>query len=255
MVSSSRKKNKGRDRKAKKAETEKRARVRDKWLGWATGEDKFTGAKIQCDHGCGEIPNDIDHPVSKFLDDFVAYRDANANIPLDTGMVMRDILQTHPQIWNDDRYREMTIRILTSMGTNMLLIVLGDQDKGTSWAIDMARSIVILECYNAVAGSLQMALCSQVAALKRRDLYVVSSSRRDALKFFSKRTACSCLKKMHQEARRTLPNMGVCWGCLEEKKRVSLSVCSKCMTAQYCSRECQVTHWPKHDCKRRYTYS
>ena len=70
MVSSSRKKNKGRDRKDKKAEAE-RARVRDKWLGWAIGEDKVTGEKIQCDHGCGAIPNDLDHPVSGFLNDFV----------------------------------------------------------------------------------------------------------------------------------------------------------------------------------------
>ena len=147
------------------------------------------------------------------------------------------------------------------MGSNMLLLARGNKDKATHWAIDhwaidIARSIVILECYNivTVTGSLEAALNSQVAAIKRRNLHMVSSSRRDALKFYSKRVSCSCLKKMHQEARKTIPKTGLCWGCVNEKKRVSLSICSNCMIAQYCSRECQVTHWPKHDCKRRYTY-
>ena len=53
----SRKKSKGKDRKAKKLVAE-RAKVYDKWLTWATGEDKVMGEKIQCDHGRGEIPND-----------------------------------------------------------------------------------------------------------------------------------------------------------------------------------------------------
>ena len=128
-----------------------------------------------------------------------------------------------------------------------MLLIVGDNDQVTHWALDIARSIVVLEHHH--TGSLQMALCSQAAAFKRRDLYVVSSSRRDALKFFSKRTSCSCLKKMHREARRTLPKMGVCWGCLEEKKRVSLSVCSNCMITQYCSRKCQVADWPRHKTK------
>jgi len=74
----------------------------------------------------------------------------------------------------------------------------------------------------------------------------VSSDMRDALKFFRKRTACKCLKKLHLEARKTTPKMGRCGNCSQEKERVSLSVCSRCMATQYCSRECQVAAWPKH---------
>ncbi len=70
-----------------------------------------------------------------------------------------------------------------------MLLIVGDNDQVTHWALDIARSIVVLEHYYKggpsiiITGSLQMALCSQAAAFKRRDLYVVSSSRRDALKF------------------------------------------------------------------------
>ena len=67
MVSSSRKKTKGRERKAKKAEAE-RARVRNSWLGWAAGDKKVTGITTKCNHGC-LVPSE-DHPVSTFMDGF-----------------------------------------------------------------------------------------------------------------------------------------------------------------------------------------
>ena len=55
---------------------------------------------------------------------------------------------------------------------------------------------------------------------------------------------------MHLETRKKEPKMGNCYTCNNEMERVSLSVCSRCMIEQYCSRECQVAAWPKHkeDC-------
>ena len=73
---------------------------------------------------------------------------------------------------------------------------------------------------------------------KRRDLG--EGNTRDLLKFFSKRTTCSCLKNMYSEARKNMPKMGKCSYCDGVKERRLLSVCSKCRINQYCSRECQV---------------
>jgi hypothetical protein len=58
------------------------------------------------------------------------------------------------------------------------------------------------------------------------------------------------LKKMHLEARKTIPKVGFCWHCKDEKERVLLSVCSRCMIDQYCSRECQLANLSGHkkDC-------
>ena len=67
-----------------------------------------------------------------------------------------------------------------------------------------------------------------------------SSIRRDCLKFYRKRISCKCLKKMHLEARKSETKMGICWHCKAERERTTLSVCSKCMIRQYCSRECQI---------------
>jgi len=92
---------------------------------------------------------------------------------------------------------------------------------------------------------------SRRVQMKVRDLRLGTSSiSRDALKFYSKRVSCSCLKSKHQKARRTIPKTGRCLNCNEEMERVALSVCGRCMVMQYCSKECQVFHWPKHkdDC-------
>ena len=50
--------------------------------------------------------------------------------------------------------------------------------------------------------------------------------------------------------------MGKCTYCHEEKERASLSVCSRCMISEYCSRECSISAWPSHklDCNVYYEY-
>ena len=245
MVSTSRKKNKGKDRKAKKIEAE-RARVREMWLGWAKGKDKVTGEKIQCDHGRIAVPNDLDHPVSMFMNDLITYRSSD-NVAYSTVRMLCDTLQTNPQVWNDNVYREMVVSILTSMGTNLLLMETGDRERGVLWALDFAKSIAILENQD-VTGSFEAAISSQKVAMKRRDLGAPTrSSRRDALKFFSKRVPCSCLKERYQNERKSTPKTGQCDHCNKEMERVALAVCSRCMIDQYCSRECQVAAWTKHE--------
>ena len=84
------------------------------------------------------------------------------------------------------------------------------------------------------------------------------SIKRDLLKFYRKRMSCKCLKRMHLNARKTIPKMGRCAHCQAEKVRASLHVCSECMISQYCSKECQVAGIPVHEpyCSihRRYAF-
>ena len=119
-------------------------------------------------------------------------------------------------------------------------------DVDVSWPVCLAQSIVLLEHYN--GNDIDSVFNSRVVASTNRDLDPgVSSVRRDTLKFFRKRTSCKCLKKMHLEARKTNPKMGMCWNCNQEKERIHLSVCSSCMINQYCSTQCQVADWPRHE--------
>jgi len=99
-----------------------------------------------------------------------------------------------------------------------------------------------------------LAKYNRIVASKDRDLGERHSSKnnRDVMKFYRKRMNCSCLKKMHLEARKTIPKMGKCDHCGVVKERALLMVCSRCMIDQYCSRECQVLASPKHreDCDK-----
>ena len=245
MVSSSRKKSKGKERKAKKVEAEK-GKTRELWLGWAKGFS-YGIPTISCKHGCDDvlIPNKhLDHPlISSFMDDFTNRWLREVTTVKD---MIKSLFQTHQQLLNDDIYKQIAIIILTRMGTNLLLV----KPQDTIRASILARSIIALEHYDN-GDSLERAIHSRQVQTKLRDLDMsVSSNRRDVLKFYSKRVSCSCLKAMHQEAKRTQPKMGRCECCMSEKKRVDLSVCSLCMVTHYCSRECQVDDWSEHikDC-------
>ena len=256
MVSTSRKKNKGKDRKAKKeaskAETE-RVRARELWLGWAVGKERITGTTITCDHGFGLdlVSIELDQPITSFLDELFT---GNNVAKFDS------IFLTHPQLFNDERLKKKVINILTSIGTSLLSknrneYVCGDREHvATGWALLVARSIVVLE-HHTVNGRLEDVLRSREVAKKRRDFdlgITANSGRRDTLKFYSKRASCSCLKGIHQMVRATQPKIGRCHWCNQMRDRKALSVCSRCMISQYCSRKCQVSAWDEHkeDCKQ-----
>ena len=248
MVSrTSRKKNKGKERKAKKEETE-RVRKRLAWWGFA-GEKKTERTYIRCNHGLGDIPmsdnqglipNDSDHPILNFLDDFLG--NVQVNFPPENLFIAS---RPHTTILKNSAYREIIVNAMIKMGTNMMLLTNGDSISLS--VLSLAKSICVLEHY---VDSMNAALSNREVQTKLRDLH--TGSRRDALKFYSKRVSCSCLKSMHQEARRTEPKMGRCHHCKKEKERVALSVCSRCMITQYCSKECHVAHWSEHkvDCDK-----
>ena len=235
MPPSSRKRNKGKDRKAK--QLAKKEEVAHSF--WRDGLNTISN----CEHGFPKISTD-NHPVSSFMDQFYmnsCYKNMNVKDNL------MDLNKSHPQIFENEGYRKLVLAVLTRIGTNMLL---GGVDV---WPIILAHSIVFLEHYNDKAWELDDlgVIIERVLLSKWRDINIHASSvTRDCLKFFRKRISCKCLKNMHLEARKTTPKMGLCCNCNIEMERVLLSVCSRCMVYQYCSRECQVAHWSEHvrDC-------
>ena len=230
----SRKKNKGKERKAKKEEN-KKAERRSRWEGIARGEDENNKKVMQCDHGCTvEIPDSLDHPVANFMDELFAKGDWAT----DDWFLC---LCSNANLWSNDNYRNMTTDILLIIGANLLL---GSTITNVPAVIAIASAIVFLENCNETK-LMNEVIYSRGVAAKIRDIR--GGNMRDVLKFYSKRTSCSCLKKVYSDARKTLPKVGKCFHCEETKERASLSVCSKCRINHYCSRECQVAHWPCHE--------
>ena len=251
----SRKRNKGKERKAKKAELELerieiesqreavrnhwliRAEVRDVWQEFARGEGEVRQIhwSVECNHGTSlVIPDDVNHPVTSFMDSLflhVAHNPNNVNVE----KYLRDTFTRHQEVWDNKRYREMAVNIFIAIGTNSML----SKKRADSF---LAHAIVVLENYDGINKTLN----GPVIAAKLRDLLGSSAKHRDELKFYRKRTTCSCLKDMHLEARKTLPKLGICHHCGEEKERRLLMVCGKCKISQYCSKECQSASWPAH---------
>ena len=240
----SRKRNKGKERKAKKAEKEaeiERTKRRQTWQYWVTGECNIMG-EITCNHGfdVSMILNNKNHPVPYFLDTFFINSEKGRICSL---VNLRDTFQLHPAVWNNASHRQMARNLLVCIVTNVLLLL--ETDKGIKSASYMSDAIIVLEKFHETAGDIDLAFYSRTAGSKRRD-NVGDNMIRDLLKLYSKRITCSCLKKMYSEARKTLPKVASCESCDEVMERSSLMVCSKCRVHQYCCRECQVTAWPEH---------
>ena len=242
MPSSSRKRNKGKERKAKKAENEKFT-MRDVWLCMLAPQEG-------CDHGCNMIP-DVDHPVSNFMNDFFIKLTV-----MDGGIFLLNSFERYPQVWNDDGLRNILLDVLLRLGANMLV---NDDAIATNMyspmsiapsrccpALRVAATILVLEQYGKT-NNFNLALVGRTTSSKRHFLATeTSSSFRDVSKFYRKRVSCKCLKRMHLEARKTIPKMGKCNHCQVEKERAYLSVCGTCRAFHYCSRECQVAALPNH---------
>ena len=233
----SRKRNKGKERKAKKeADKMEREReiVRNTWVGYARGVDEDGKVISQCNHGLDLTIPDNNHPVINFIDALVVYGAKNRNMLVEK--YFRDTFTTQQELWRNKRYRETAVNIFIAIGTNCIL----SRERVDSF---LAYAIVALDSYDG-SGNFDSVVYNRVLATKMRDIHF--GTKRDLLKFFRKRITCKCLKEMHLEARKTLPKTGVCNHCEQEKERSLLMVCSSCRIAQYCSRECQVAGWSRH---------
>ena len=188
---------------------------------------------IECDHGCAitTMPNEPKHPVCNFINELFMCK-----------VHWMTQLNLHLQVWENEDNRKMTINILLSIGTNLLLSSNTNIPMKVSFLA--ADAIAALENYDGTVDMMGV-LLSRVVDTKRRDLG--GGKMRDMLKFFSKRTSCSCLKELYSEARKAMPKTGHCFHCRKEVERRLLPVCSECKVVQYCSRECQVAHWPVHE--------
>ena len=247
MPSSSRKKNKGKGRKAKKEEAD-RLKVYNTWKGLVQGI--FMRSPIHCNHGLVEVP-DISHPVSRFMHSFF-WGDTGRR---DSFILSDAIQQQHEDVWNNECYRKMSVQMLICIAATNLI---GNKQHGLSFAFRLTNLVLYLENYEETLGlddsdgNYRLAKYNHTVASKNRDVGFDIISRRDVIKFYRKRMNCKCLKKMHLEARKILPKLGQCHHCKVEKERTLLMVCSRCRIYQYCSRKCQVAASPKHreDCDK-----
>ena len=222
----SRKRNKGKERKLKKEAAEAASK---RWRVWAAPMP-LGAANAQCNHGCAMLPPP-DHAVSRFMNTFESL------IRKDALHLMKNMFEICPEVWKVNEHRQLAINLFLRMGTNLILSQGVDNR-----AVRIARSILFLECYD---GTDNFRHAFQDAMLKG-SVYFHSCGERDALKFYSKRLPCPCLKQQYKQARKSLPKVGLCVQCEKNMERSNLMTCGRCKVVQFCSRGCQVANWPNH---------
>lgn len=105
----SRKRNKGKQRRAKKEEAKIEALSQATlWRRWVRGTQE-----AHCNHGCIAIPPP-DHAVSRYMDAFDEALDGRCRV-VAAAFMRNEKFEEHSEILNNAEYRQMVIDILLAM--------------------------------------------------------------------------------------------------------------------------------------------
>jgi len=226
----SRKRSKGKERKAKAALSVKVSHweIMAKW-----GENN-----LFCSHSEMDlvIP-ESSHPVYGFISALYSFDGPARPQWYD---VIKILYNQYPLVFESDAYKKSAQSILLAFAVNTIL----REDAYTAPNI-VSAVLLVLENFNG-SKDFESAYWSVAPAI--RDItfnYYSIRSARDALKFYSKRIDCSCLNEKYARTK-GWKKTGECYNCLEHLERKKLMVCSRCRVNQYCSDKCHREAWPIH---------
>ncbi|EJK53457.1 hypothetical protein THAOC_27110 [Thalassiosira oceanica] len=120
---------------------------------------------------------------------------------------------------------------------------------GENWFHSFCAKYEVAICYMVSALEL-LGTYSDLTVVKMRyaktSCRLAGGNRRDVVKFVAKRLPCTCMKTLHCATKRKVKKVAHCQGCEKPFPRSQLFVCTGCMLAEYCSRECQRADWLDH---------
>jgi len=197
----SRKRLKGRQRKAIKAASKESAWVQlTRW-----GERNVA---VQCNHGCEIIPQS-GHIVYSFIQSVFDEMSVQGELSVATFTLAS--YKNEPQLWHNTKNRKMAVDILRSMGTNIIL------NGGIENAKILATMSSFLEHFKS-----EYKLAYLSALPISRDIQ--NGNDRDVMRNFHRKIACSCLKNVYKQSK-CQPKVGCCSNCAKTFRRDSLMLC------------------------------
>jgi len=141
-------------------------------------------------------------------------------------------------VWKDLSKLEWMTSFFVTEGTKQLL-----QGNET-----MARHSAVMA--NHFEQSMAIANGDQLEILSTKMVELLNGDVKTLVKYYRQRIPCGCLDDKHEEVK-SVTRLGFCCnaacpipGRVVERKK--MLCCTQCCVANYCSRECQVAHWPNH---------
>lgn len=252
MMMPSRKRNKGRARKANNADIGSAKKDSSSGGGPKNNDVElmtkmFSSTKMmmvddekkECNHGCCQpVPSCCRKLLEKFPD--LEKVNIETGVWPDPTKMVVGVVEAFdaicPEVLSDKNLLEMTKYFLISEGTDILAFRPPAETLVTLYRI--ASGVLMLENNGS-------SMNSHVIKHYEAHMKLMHGGERELIRFYSKRIPCSCLKELYARFR-SVPKMAICSHCWEPKERSALRVCSQCKLFQYCSRECQVASWSTH---------
>ena len=227
----SRKRNKGRERKARKIES-RLSSLDQSWEDWFEWSQK--NDKVKCNHGYDiKLPAD-DHPVCKLLHSLLSKEEGEPDHQRPLVDDLMNSFKACSEVWKDDEHRSAVSDILATIVTNHVMHEVQYKSDLTNGIIPLSSTIIILDSYDG-GDNLHTTLCQPITSQKvtifnNHHQADCNNIRRGLLKLLSKKNSCSCLKDLYAQARRTMPKLGFCRNCKQSKDRSSLMLCGYVFT-------------------------
>ena len=223
----------------------------------AAAKNEANNSQI-CIHGVQPLPGYQDRRL--FLELFVDEYNAcyASNIRIDH-IFRRAYEATKPkfaEVWNDPDKIQYLVSCYLNLAVDKILV--GDYPSSGGGSAMLASffeqwAAVVVDAKEAQAScdwNIFEAMCdwSKIVELFNCDEHTLVS-------FCRKRIPCKCLDSKYKEVK-SITKMGICHNgsCSlpgHNAPRSEMLCCTQCRKANYCSRECQVAHWPLHrpDCE------
>ena len=253
MPSRSRKKDKGRARKAKAAAELQR---------WITNPNDSI-----CNHG---QEKDTPEVCVQFIASFYQiYMVRVAKISTPVPWAVRDALDTAYSKFPEAIVNEMYLEIIKKNITcNAVESIIGNctrysRKEHSQITYGSAAALMMIDSYVPSTPIPKGNIDERDPKTYLRNSDIVNSRcQRSMIKYFINQIPCKCLDQyMYAQVRSATPKMGKCFNCSTRRETSSLYICTGCERMQYCSKLCQLEHVPKHkkNCKiwqsGKFTYS
>ena len=159
-----------------------------------------------------------------------------------TTNALRKAYMHYPEAVNIESNREIVKKNFISNGVSSLLRMSGPIMMTHSCFV----ALMLIDSYDPSSHVPLCRLDDRDAKVWLRNMDIMNGCFHSLVKYFAKKTPCSCLDEIYTRVRSTTSKTGHCMNCKQKQERSSLFICTGCEREQYCSKACQISHAPIH---------